>query len=238
MMKGSLVACVCAAALLACSGCSTLFGKMPVKQYYVLNYVPATIDDSRLTKTPYPVTLRLKEFDIEEAYARPQIVYRQSPFELLYYNYKLWAVKPNRMITDLVLKQLTAANLVGHIVERFDEGLKPGYELGGTVEALEEYDSDQLWFAHMAIRLALTRLSDGTVVYSRQFDNRKRVFNYSPEAVVQELSAILEFIMVNAMHDIDAVLAKETGGAPAAGMKPADSISIKPSIQPGSSGAR
>jgi len=214
MIKGYGIVCVCAAVLLACSGCSTLFGKMPVKQYYVLNYVPTTIDDSRLAKTPYPVTLRLKEFDIEEAYARPQIVYRQSPFELLYYNYKLWAVKPNRMITDLVLKQLTAANLAAHVVERYDEGLKPSYELGGVIEALEEYDSDQLWFAHLAVRLSLTRLSDGAVLYSRQFDNRKRVFNYSAEAVVQELSAILEFMVVQAMHDIDAVFAKETGFVP------------------------
>jgi ABC-type uncharacterized transport system auxiliary subunit len=185
---------------------------MPVKQYYVLNFVPSAMTDGRLSPSPYPFTLRLKELDIEEAYARPQIVYRQSPFELLYYNYKMWAVKPNRMVTDLILKQLAAANLVSHVVQRYDEEFNPDYELTGTVEAMEEYDSDQIWFAHLAIRFSLARLSDGVVLYSRQFDNRKRVFRYSPEAVVQELSATLEFIMVQALHDMDAIFAKESGG--------------------------
>jgi hypothetical protein len=106
--------------------------------------------------------------------------------------------------------------MVNHVVQRYDEDIKPDYELTGAIEALEEYDSDQLWFAHLAMRLSLTRLSDGVVLYSRQFDNRKKVFRYSPEAVVQELSAILEFIMVQGIHDIDAVLAKEARGSGAA----------------------
>ena len=207
-------------AIVCCTGCSTLFGKMPQKQYYVLNYVPAAIDGGKTGKPPYPFIVRLKELNIEEAYARPQIVYRQSPFELLYYNYKLWAVKPNRMITDLILKQLVSANLVSHVIQRYDEGLNPSYELSGTIEAIEEYDSDQLWFAHLAIRFLLTRLSDGTVIYSRQFDNRKRVFNYSAEAVVREMSAILEFIMNQVLQDMDKVFAKETGAPPDTAARP------------------
>jgi ABC-type uncharacterized transport system auxiliary subunit len=177
-------------------------GTIPVKQFYVLNYVPLS-PAGRLLSTPYPFTIRLKEFDIEDAYNRSQIVYRQSPFELRYYFYKLWAVKPNKMITDLVQKHL--------IIRRYDEGLKPDYELSGNIEALEEYDSDQLWYAHLAMRLTLTRLSDGRVMYSRRFDNRKRVYQYSPDNVVREMSAILEFAMNQAVHDMDGVFSREYG---------------------------
>lgn len=138
------------------------------------------------------------------------------------------------MVTDLILKQLASANLVSHVIQRYDEGLNPSYELSGTIEAIEEYDSDQLWFAHLAIRLLLTRLSDGTVIYSRQFDNRKRVFNYSPEAVVREMSAILEYIMNQVMRDLDTVFAKETG-APFDTTAPPDTAG-GPLLQPGSVG--
>jgi ABC-type uncharacterized transport system auxiliary subunit len=185
-------------------------GTIPVKQYYVLNYMPSALT-GRLNASPYPFSLRLKEFSIEDAYNRPQIVYRQSPFELRYYFYKIWAVKPNRMITDLVQKHLTAINFVSHVIRRFDEGIKPDYELSGNVEAIEEYDSDQLWFAHLAIRLTLTRMSDGRVLYSRGFDNRKRVYQYTPDNVVREMSSLLEFIVNQAIHDMDAVLAREYG---------------------------
>ena len=129
-----------ALAVLLTAGC----GSVPTKQYYVLNYLPSM--NKRQNPNPYPITIRLKEFSIEEAYNRPQIVYRQSPFQLKYYVYRVWAVKPTRMITDLVHKHLVSANLASSIVRRFDEGKKPDYELSG-IEALEEYDSEELWFA-------------------------------------------------------------------------------------------
>jgi ABC-type uncharacterized transport system auxiliary subunit len=194
-------------ALLALIACC---GTIPVKQYYVLNYMP-TQPAGRLLASPYPYTIRLKELGIEDAYNRSQIVYRQSPYELRYYFYKLWAVKPNKMITDLIQKHLASISFVSHVIRRYDEGIKPSYELGGTIEALEEYDSDQLWYAHIALRLNLTRLSDGRVMYSRDFDNRKRVYQYSPDNVVREMSAILEFIMDQAIRDMDIVLNKEYG---------------------------
>lgn len=200
--------------LLACAACAAAVccGTIPIKQYYVLNYVPMR-STGRLLATPYPFTIRLKELDIEDAYNRSQIVYRQSPYELRYYFYKLWAVGPKKMITDLIQKHLESINFVSHIIRRYDEGLKPNYELSGVIEALEEYDSDQLWYAHLALRLSLTRLSDGRVMYSREFDNRKRVFQYSPDNVVREMSEILEFIMDQAVHDMDAVLFREYGAA-------------------------
>ena len=189
-------------------GC--LFETVPVKQYFVLNYLPSTQVD-RLNPAPYPCTIRLRDFSIEEAYNRPQIVYRQSPFALQYYVYRVWAVKPARMVTDLVYKHLETRNLVSSVIRRFDEGPKPDYELSGVIEALEEYDSEELWFAHLAIRMNLVRLSDGQSVYMRRFDIRKRVYKHTPENVIRELSALMEYIMTQAAHDIDRRFSKDYG---------------------------
>lgn len=197
-----LIAILCA----GLSGC----GKVPVKQFYILNYLPSTARD-RLYSSPYPYTIRLRELDIEEAYNRPQIVYRQSPFQLRYYVYQVWAVKPTRMITDLLNKHLVTSNLVSSVIRRFDEGPRPDYELDGTIEALEEYDSEELWFAHMCIRLNLVRLKDGKTIYTRRFDHRKKVFQHEPEYVIREMSALMEYIVNQAIHDIDVKLAHEMG---------------------------
>lgn len=188
------------------SGC----GKVPIKEYYILNYLP-TADKNLKQRKPYQVTIRLREFNIEEAYNRPQIVYRQSPFQLRYYVYRVWAVKPTRMITDLVYKHLVSANLVSSVIRRFDEGPKPDYELSGMIEALEEYDSEELWFAHLAFRLKLVSLSDGKTVYTRRFDHRKRVFQHEPEYVIREMSSLMEYAMTQAINDIDVKLAEEFG---------------------------
>lgn len=184
--------------------------KLQVKQYYLLNYSPSSSRD-RLNPGVYPCIIRLREFDIEEAYTQSQIVYRQSPFQLRYYVYRVWAVKPQRMVTDLLHKHLLIANLVRNVVRRFDEGNKPDYEISGIIEAIEEYDSDELWFAHTALRINLIRMKDGRIMYSRRFDQRKRVFQHEPEYVVREMSALMEYIFTQAIHDLDAILSSEYG---------------------------
>jgi uncharacterized lipoprotein YmbA len=188
---------------------------VPPKQYYVLNYIPSS-QRERLSPTPWPCTIRLRDFAIEEAYNRPQIVYRQSAFELQYDYYRSWAVKPDRMISDLVYKHLLTAGLVSNVIRRFDEGPKPEYELSGMIEALDEYDSQELWFAHIALRISLTRVADGTALYTKRFDLRKRVFEHKPENVIRELSSLMEYVMTQAVADMDARLSKEYGPGPAA----------------------
>jgi len=198
-------------------GCLTLVllaacGKPPQRQYYMLNYEPAKIEH-RAVQNPYPAVIRVREFSIEEAYNRSQIVYRLSRYELRYYNFKSWAVKPTRMVTDLFFKHLNSTQMVSGLVRRFDEGRRPDYELTGFIEALEEFDSEDLLFAHVAIRLTLTRLSDGAVVYSRLFDLRRRVYNRETHAIIREMSQIIEYIFTEAIADIDTKLAAEFGVA-------------------------
>jgi len=192
--------------VLLLAGCSP----PPVKKYYMINYVPSPMR-KRNKPSPYPFVIRLKEFDIEDAYARPQIVYRQSRFQLAYDWYRAWAVKPTKMITDLVHRHLLEVNLVSKVVLRYDEGTRPDYELSGYIEALEEYDSDDVWFAHVALRLTLTRLRDGKIIYRRHFDKRKKVFENDPEHVIREMSVLMDFIMSQAVHDLDVELAREYG---------------------------
>jgi len=201
---GAVIAAALLAAIIA--GCA----KPPSKQYYTLNYVPPSMA-RRIMPNPYSCVVRLKEFSIEDAYNRLQIVYRLSPYELRYYNYRLWAVKPTRMVTDLLFKHLNSVELVSGVVRRFDEGRKPDYEISGNIEALEEYDSEDLLFAHITIRVNLTRLSDGANIYSRHFDIRKKVFRREADFVIREMSQIMEYILTQAIDDIDAKLAAEFG---------------------------
>ncbi|MCX7725212.1 MAG: PqiC family protein [Chitinispirillaceae bacterium] len=193
--------------LLLIAGCTN---RVPIKQYYIINYTPSPSRD-RLNPDPYPYTIRINELEIEEAYRRPQIVYRQSPFLLKYYVYHLWAVKPERMITDVFYKHLISATLVSNVTRRLDEITKPDYEIKGIIEAIEEYDSDELWFAHVALRINLIRVKDGKVLYSRRFDHRKRVNVHTPEHVVRELSSLIEYIFTQAIYDFDAILSSEFG---------------------------
>ena len=215
MRRAVIVASVCACAVLVLLAAC---GKAPQRQYFVISYEPQKMQH-RAMQNPYAAVIRLREFSIEEAYNRPQIVYRMSRYELRYYNFKAWAVKPTRMVTDLLFRHLNSVQLVSGVVRRFDEGRRPDYELTGFIEALEEYDSEDVLFAHVAIRVNLARLSDGTVIYSRLFDLRRKVYTMETHMVVREMSQIMEYIFTEVIADIDTRLAAEFGIAEFEGPK-------------------
>jgi ABC-type uncharacterized transport system auxiliary subunit len=173
-----------------------------MKQFYLLSYQPDQLNN-RIQERVYPITLRLRPFEIEKAYSKSNIVYRKSPYQLEYYGYQHWAVRPKDMVTDLIYTHLESINLVQSTVRRLDENGKPDYELAGKIIALEEYDSGETWFAHLAIRMTLVRLSDGEVLYNRLFDQRKIVENRDPLYVVRTLSELTDFFASTLMNELD-----------------------------------
>jgi ABC-type uncharacterized transport system auxiliary subunit len=175
------------------------------RNFYVLNYTPDRFDDRRRTDSPYPVTIRLRTFDIEKAYARPNIVYRENPFRLDFYPDHLWAVRPVDMITDLIFGHLEGIRLVESVTRRLDER-SPDFELSGTVLAIEEFNSGDSWFAHLRISFVLTDFRTGNAIYSRIFSQTRAVPAKTPLSVVMTLSEVMSFIASLLMIDLDNVL--------------------------------
>ncbi len=194
--------------LLALITLLTSCGKPPSKQYYLLNYQAEALQD-RYSPEPYPFTLRVKPFEIEKAYSKPNIVFRKNPYELEYYGFRHWAVRPKDMMTDLIFSHITKINLVDGLVRRLDEGSRPDYELSGNIEAIEEYDSEEYWFAHLAVRFQVKRLSDEKIIYNRAFGQRKRVEERDPAIVVRALSEITDYTASELMTDLDSLFYRE-----------------------------
>lgn len=184
------------------SGC--FFGRSVETKYYTLDYIPAPSPE-RLKKGPYPFSVRLREPTIAEAYRRSQIVYRQSAYQMQFYAYHLWAVDPDRMIGDLMLKHLRTARLFDN-ASRSVEATPPDFILTTDVQAIEEYDGPQTWYAHLAIEYQLLEEKTGAVVWKQTYDLRKAVAQQEPVFVVRELTALLETIHDRLTADLEVAL--------------------------------
>src|SRR5690606_26871526 len=192
-----------ALALLAVtSGC--FFGRSPDTRYYTLDYVPAP-DPQRLERGPYPFTVRLREPTIAEAYRRSQIVYRQSAYQMQFYAYHLWAVDPERMVGDLLFKHLRAARLFENVT-RVAETIPPDFQLTCDVRAIEEYDSPDRWYAHLAIEYQLIDEKNGQVLWKHLYDLRAPVPQQEPVFVVRELAALTSIIHDRLVNELEPVL--------------------------------
>jgi cholesterol transport system auxiliary component len=191
-----------AAAALLLAGC--FFGKVPETKYYVLDYVP-TPPAERVQKGTYPFVLRMRDCSIAEAYRRSQIVYRQSANQMQFYGLHLWAVDPDRMLTDLAVKHLKAARLFENVT-RTVENYVPDYYLSCDVQAIEEYDSKDQAYSHLAIEYQLEDAKSNQIAWKKLFDLRKSVPQPEPIYVVRELSVLAETINERLTQELEVVL--------------------------------
>jgi len=160
---------------------------VPENHYFTMSYVLLPRKDIQT----FPVMLHIRQLEIMPAYDQDRIVYRYSPYEFRYYNYFLWAAKPHRMVTNMLIRHLAHADLFENVSQEYGER-RPDYELFGTVDAIEELDSGDEWFAHLAFTLRLTRFRGEKVLWSHRVDAKKQVYNKEPVYVVKALSELME----------------------------------------------
>lgn len=216
-------------------------GSSPQKAYYTLSY-PLAEDRVTEARPPlHPVRLRLRPFEVALPYDRPQMVYRQTPYEFQYDPYRLWAAKPQHMLRELVEDHLQAAHLVAEVTRTYGEE-PPPYELKGEVLAIEELDAGDTWFGHLAMRFELVRTRDQVTLWHYQFDRKRQVGRLAPALIVRAISEILQEEMQRVTVALDQTLARDRGVMPtlsaatAPGPADAKTGAPVPSSQGGASG--
>lgn len=191
------------AAWLMILGC---FGSAVATKYYYLLTFPMP---EKMAEGKYNITLRVKDFGISSTFNRSQIVFRYSLNELEYYNYRLWTEKPNLMISDLVRRAIGESGLAARVTRKLEDRI-PEYTLSGDVDAIEELDSDNLWYAHLAMHFYLQKATEETVVWKYSFDERREVRVKEPKIIVRTLSEILERETRKVITGLDAFLSGRT----------------------------
>lgn len=180
-------------------------------RYYLLDYVPEA-SRARLEKGPWLATVLVRNFEIAEAYHRPELVYRTSAHELRYRWRDRWALRPEHVVSDMVHKHLLQVRLFRTVQDQYEEH-DPDYELRGRVLSLEEYVTASNSFAHLDMRLDFVRLSDNRVLWGQDIDVRQEVKGEDPVLVVRALSSLLEASMDRTIGAMDSVMALQ-GSAP------------------------
>jgi ABC-type uncharacterized transport system auxiliary subunit len=180
-----------ALALVLLSGCGFFGRAQQPTHFYTLAMDP--LDES--TANHVSGLVRVANMDTTSTYDKFQIVIRESPYQLIYSDLHVWAVKPGRMVSDVVALGLRNASVFDAVTRELSDR-RPDYTIAGELNAIEIYNSDNMWFAHLAISFTLTRFTDGQVLWSYAFDKRKQVptdkFETSIRGVSELLSSCVE----------------------------------------------
>lgn len=193
------------------TGCSLLFpnrGKTKDTHYFVLDYKPVA-STQRIQQGPWPVRVRLRNLSVTEVYRQNEIVYREESRMVNYYNYELWAVKPEFLVSEMVFQHLKSVHMFRDISKTVDIDIID-YTLSGEITAIEELDTAGVWYAHLALSMNMQDTRLRTTLWSRSWDYREPVLVQKPANVVKGISMLLERIMNEAVEDLDKVLLTAT----------------------------
>jgi len=168
--------------LLSISSC---FSSKNNKKYYEIYY-----SSTKANKTPLPYIIRVKRFNIDKIYDRYNIVNRASAHELIYSKSNFWAVKPERMITDLITNQIKVKNLFREVTTKYEKS--PDYVLTGRILVLDNIKSEKDVYARVSIEFTISEFRTNKIVNTYRFERRKEVLNKKMVYVTVEMSNIIK----------------------------------------------
>lgn len=164
------------------------FGARSIQRnYYVLN-----VDSPRESNEPVvPGHLYVADLACDRIYDKARIVLRRSPYVLTYSTSQVWAIRPSRMIADLVARSLYDRGTFTTVSRQLAEG-RPTYSLNGHLRAIEVQVGHQPWRVRLAFELELTRFDDGALMWSHRFDETRETKAEDYDQAVQTASRMLE----------------------------------------------
>ena len=147
--------------------------------------------------------VHVKKFTIDPAYQRTNIVYRESPYDFMFYDLDLWATRPEQMLTQVAGEYLIKSNMFKS-VDLKPMG-KPDFELLGNVDAIEEIDEGSSQEAHLAVQLTFRKVGEDAPLWEKRYDERESMSKRDAHSAAEALSKLFAKFMQDALQNIACV---------------------------------
>jgi len=159
----------------------------PVKRYYQLH-----METDPSTGSPQiDKIVMVGPVEVDSAYNDYRMVYRLSSYELNYYSYMFWIKKPAQMVRDAMVDYFSRGMAFDRVTTKYSEG-NPDLLLRAKVNALEEYDRAEAWFAHLNMEIKVKDFRTDKIVLVYRIERRKQLTGKKVGKVAVGLSVILE----------------------------------------------
>jgi len=177
MRKSTIAALVIG--VIALGGCA----KLRYPDYYALklpNPVSASRDSPRI-----PASVAVREFRAPHYLRQGSIVYRPESEQIAFYDYHRWAEDPRQSVTTTIVRELKQ---VFESVDFYDGHTSAGFLFTGSLNHLEEVDSERSVSVEVEISGKLQNVKTGNVMWSDTSFKTSQVNQSSLPAVVAEMS--------------------------------------------------
>lgn len=116
------------------SGCA----QIPLSHYYTFH--PDTVGDPPDSASPLPYVLAIGAFEADVPYQQDKIVFRTSPYEVAFYEYRKWLRPLTELVSAKVLQQAADAGIFTRVHGQAFQ-VAADYILIGTISMFDRWDN-------------------------------------------------------------------------------------------------
>lgn len=178
------------------AGCGSI---PPMHLYTIDSTLNSANKDGGTVHFPIPVSVR--EFEAGLLYQDQRILYRESPYEIKYWNYHQWIAPPAEMATYL-FKLYLQENRMFASVSDYPSPLRTKFVFHGQLLAFEEWDEADAWYAKVGLKLMLSDFDAKRVVWEKTVEKTERIPTRLPASVVQGISRALHACLEESIADL------------------------------------
>lgn len=175
----------CVSALLMSSGCSS---SIPITHYYTFH--PQPFAGQKPATAAHPQILAVDTFSADVPYQQERLVFRTSPYEVNFYEYRKWLRSPTDLVTDQVFHAIKAAGIFQD-ARLYETGAD--YLLQGRIVMFEQwYEEQQTSTIHVGIRYALTTADEEHILWLDTIETSAKTPSLDILETIQAFEAALQ----------------------------------------------
>ena len=180
--------------------------KIPRSHYYLLDtkLTPDFIKKEHQSRV-IPLSVRIKPPNIGQVYNRLNLVYKESPFKIGFYNYHKWVIKPEKMLRDSISSFLKRAGLFKNVLVQYSIQ-NPDLEWQTEISSLEmnliDNKNPKISFKG---EFKLYYRSGDTYLWKYKFNRNDKIKMKIPEDFVQKISAAFAEEIHNSCQEISEI---------------------------------
>ncbi|MBD3290290.1 hypothetical protein GF337_15910 [candidate division KSB1 bacterium] len=183
----------------------TTCGSVPEIHYYRIDSTSETL---AIENPKFNVILGIEKFEPEQLYESDRIVYRESPYEVKFYNYHRWITPPAEIVTEKAIEKIAASGLFRRVVS-FPHISNVDYLIDGTIKAFEELDENDEWYGLVRLKIEFIEMKNNTILWQDIVTKKTKARAKKPV----ELVRAIDMSLTECIHSIIPHLEQELGNA-------------------------
>ena len=180
-------------------GCSNI----PPTHYYTFR--PDSEKTATTTSPKYPHIVAIDAFEAEVPYQQDKIVYRTSPYEVNFHEYRRWLRPLEELVTEQVLKLVSAAGMFQDVHTQAFESYAD-YIIRGRIKMFDQWYSEGTSSVRVRLEYHLIALKEERIIWMDTVETETDIPGLEIVETVKGFETALQENILQALAAIDEVL--------------------------------